>query len=276
MKAGLETRIISNFLLFLDHSIQKFGDAYAARSSLFYPITSDLANLYAYSAPFQGFCNDTSITGANVLSGVYVNGTYTPVGSGGLTAINHYKGVVYFSSPLASNAVVSGNYSVKEFPVVLSDQPEWNLILNANAVDDNSKPPTTTGANYNDQPVPVVYVVIKGQENQPFGFQKIDDSRIDLRCVIITNNEFQNVGVASILKNTFESHMPMLTNLPFTQNGLNTGLAYNYGTNTRDDNYHPWIARSKVIDITQAGDYKNIRKCISMVDFTLSTVFVNR
>jgi hypothetical protein len=276
MKATLDTKIISNFLLYVDHTLQKFGSAYSNYSGQLYPVPSDVLGRYAYAAPFKPWCNDTSISGAQVMSGVYVNGTYSPLGVSGLIEINHYKGVVYFNGPLTGQPVVSGNYAIKDFGVVLSDQPEWKLLLKSNNVTDNSVPQILTGLPVNTKSSPVVYVVVKGQENKPFGFNKINESMINLRCVIISDNEFQNVGACSILKNTAESHMPMMASLPFNQRGGTTGLIYNYETNPRDTTVYPWIAEARASDILQKGDFADMEGNMSIVDFSLSTVIVNR
>lgn len=275
MKASLETRIISNFMLYIDNALQKYGSAYQNYSGRLYPVQSDIANRYAYSTPFKPLCNDTSIAGAQIMSGVYVNGTYTPLGSGGLTEINHYKGVVYFNTPLASSAVVSGNYAIKEFQVELADDTEWNLLFNRKYVNNNSLPQNISGLPIDAKVLPIVYVVVKGQENKPFAFRKIDESRVELRCVILTDNEWQCVGASSILKNTFENHMPMLTGLPFNQNGTTTGQMFNYDTNLRDSGFYPWIAQARAADILQKGDYKDIPRRMATVDFIISTIMVN-
>ena len=276
MIATLETKIISSFLLFVDHTIQKYGLAYTNYSGLLYPVSSDITGRYAYVTPFKPICNDTSISGAQILSGLYVNGTYTPLGSGGLSEINHYKGVAYFNTPLSAATVVSGNYAIKDFNVVLSDQTDWQLLLKTTQNKDNSAPQTLTGLPLNTQSSPIIYVTIRGQENKPWAFYKTDESRVELRCVILSENQFQNVGICSILKNTFESHMPLLTTLPFNQMGATTGLVYNYDTNTRDSRYYPWIAQARASNVLQKGDYADVNRNMSLVDFTLSTIIVNR
>ena len=108
---------MSSFLLFLDHEILKKGSGFKNTSSLLYPTINKYAGMTTYSTPFKQLVNDTSIPGANVMTGVYLNNTFVPVGQSGLMAINHYKGTVEFSSPLPASTVVSGNYAVKDINI---------------------------------------------------------------------------------------------------------------------------------------------------------------
>src|ERR1700758_3177468 len=138
MKPTLEAQIVSNFMLYIDHSIQQQGQAYTNYSGQLFPVKSNYGGLYAYATPFKQLCNDTSVAGAQVMSGVYINGHFAPVGTSGLIAINHYNGTVYFSSPLPATAFVSGQYAIKDFSIELADQPEWKLLYETKYVTNNS------------------------------------------------------------------------------------------------------------------------------------------
>jgi hypothetical protein len=275
MKAQLETRILSSFLLFVDHNIQKFGQAYTNYSSILYPIKSDIANKFAYATPFKGLCYDTSIQGATIMNGVYVNGIYTQIGTNGLSMINHQKGMVYFDNSLG-NATVSGEYAFKEFNVELADKTEWNLLFETKFVSNNYYSQTRTGLAPDTVISPIIFILTQSQENTPFGFNRIQNNQISARCIIIADTEAQCLGASSILKNAFESHMPILTGVPFdSQWNFRTTTQFNYDSNPRDPNYQPWISSTRVVNLYQKGDYKDIERRMCMVDLTLSTITAN-
>lgn len=272
MISQLENRIVSNFLLMIDHQIQSRGQAYFNASGLFYSVPSHTSNRYTYAAPYKQLCNDVSITGATVLSGVYLNGNFVTVGQSGLMGINHYKGALYFNQALPSNTVVSGNYSVKEVNVELSDLSESKLLFETKYTDNRQRPQTFSGLAIDTKTAPVVYVIVKGQENLPWAFNRVQDGVMALRCVVITDNEFQNVAVSSILKNLNEHYVPMFSSLPITAVGMMTGVNLNYNQLPTDGVWYPWIRSVRGIDIPQKGDFEDIERSMSMLDFEISTV----
>lgn len=275
MKAQLEPIIISNFLLLLDHSIQNKGAAFFPYSGLFYPIDSDINGYYSYASPFKPLCNDTSISGANVLSGLYINGVYNPIGSGHFKRFNHYKGVAYFDQNYPNNTIISGNCSVKEFGIELSDQPEWKLLFETKYTNQNMFSQNLSGLHPNEKTAPIIYVVFKGQQNDPFAFTHLDNSKINLRCVIISDNEFQSLNVCSILKNLYQFNVPILQSLPFNSIGGTTGELYNYKTIPTNNIYSVLVSDARSVDISQKGDFKDIVRNLALVDFTLSTIVQN-
>lgn len=275
MKPSLEAKIISNFMLYVDHQITQKGEAFTNYSSQFYPVESDINGKYAYSAPFKQLVNDTSISGATVLSGLYINGAYNPIGVSGLSFVNHYKGTAYFDHQLQSTDVVSGNYSVKDFSVELSDQPEYHLLFETKYQTNGNNSHPLSGLSPEEKTAPIIYILSKGQDNEPFGFSHMDRGVLSLRCLIIADTEYESVGACSILKNIKTQYLPMLKNLPFDSLGNVTGVNFSYDTNTRDTSYTPYISFAHALDIAQKGDYENIVKNIASIDVEIETVVQN-
>lgn len=72
---------------------------------------------------------DTSVSGANQISGVYVNGVFNSPGTGGnLISINPNQGQVYFNAD-KSSATISGNYAIKDLNLVITDEREEKLLF---------------------------------------------------------------------------------------------------------------------------------------------------
>lgn len=272
MKPMLEAQIVSNFLLYIDHEIQQAGQAYTNYSGQLFPVKSNYGGLYAYSTPFKQLCNDVSVSGAQVLSGVCVNGGFIPVGSGGLVAINHYNGTVYFTTPLPKTSFVSGDYAIKDFSVEMADQPEWKLLYETKYITNNMYNQTLSGLGPDTKTTPIIYVTTKGIRNEPWGFDHFSKNEIDIRCIIIADNEFQSLNASSILKNLYNRFVPMMNGIPFDTLGNMTGINYNYSDNPKNISFQPWIETVRVIDINQKGDYKNIVKNMSVVDFHITTI----
>ena len=121
MKAQLDNILMSSMVMWMDHTILKKGEAYKNYNSRLYPITNILNGFYTYGLPFKQVVCNSSIPGANLLSGVYVNNSFVKVGQNNLTGINPNNGQVYFNAN--QTGILSGNYAVKDFNIYLNGSP---------------------------------------------------------------------------------------------------------------------------------------------------------
>ena len=133
MKAQWENKIMSSFLQFVDHEVLDKGEAFENVGANFYPADALYNGYYTYSSPFQQFVGDESIEtahGANVIDGVYVDDVFKSVSNNdaGLVGINHQKGQAYFDQDKGSS-VISGNFAVKDYSVLLTSESEENLLF---------------------------------------------------------------------------------------------------------------------------------------------------
>jgi hypothetical protein len=272
MLPQLENRIVSSLMLYLDHYVQHLGQAYKNYNGLFYPVTSDIYGYSAYASPFKQLCNDTAVAGAQVLSGLYINNVYTPIGTSNFAAFNHYKGVAYFSSPLSANTVVSGKYAIKEFSMEITDQPEWKLLFETKYVSNNMYNQTLSGLPPDTKVCPIIYFSMPNMANEPFAFHRIHNNIHTVRAIIIADTEFQRIAVSSLLQKAYEHFLPLPLSLPFDSIGNTTGLVYNFDALPIDPNFNPWVKEATAIQIPQKGDYASIVRKMGLVDFSISTI----
>jgi len=271
MQVQFDNRLISSFLLFLDNQIQSKGVCYTNYSGRLYPITSPYQGLYAYATPFKQLCNDTSISGANVMSGVYLNGVFVTVGQSGLYSINHKQGTAYFTGQLSSSVVVSGRYAIKDFNIELADQVEYKLLYETKYVTNSKFNQTLSGLPLDVKTAPVIFLRPKNIENKPFAFGGIDDNEMKIRAIIVADNEFQRIGVCNILKNLNLKGFSIVNSTPFDYLGNFTGLNYSYSGLSYDTVYSPLITEAKVIDVPRVGELENFGRATAIVDFSIST-----
>lgn len=273
MKVQLDTKVISSFLLYLDHVVQDEGEAFNNEVVRFYPKASPVQNTYIYTSISKPLCNDISITGAHVLSGIYINGAYASVGTSGLTSINHYQGALYFTGSFPSGTVISGDAAVKEVTIKITDKTDWKLLFETQYVSNGQHgTQPSTGLGLDTEVSPIIFLRHKAQENKPFGFARLDNQMVAMRAIVIADNEFQKIGLTSILKNLNYRPVQLVSATPFDALGNMTGINYNYNTLSIDTSVTPIIYSVKVIDIPQRGEYKDIRRNMAIVDFELGTV----
>lgn len=270
MKAQLDNKLITSLLLMVDHEVQKQGQAFANRSGLFYKDKDGMSGIYTYTCSYKQLCNDTSISGANVMSGVYLNGVYAPVGTSGLLSINHYDGSVNFNQLLPANTRISGNFAVKDYSVYLSDQPDYSVVMDSKFKSNPKYAQQATGVAVDTKTMPAIILCPKEQEARPLAFAGIDDNFLRVRAIVVSENAFQRLAVCNIMKNFRLRNLPIFTNIPLDYLGNMTGANYNYDNLTFETVSFPFITAVKVTQIPNQGSFTDVTKQFAMVDFDIS------
>ncbi|MAF26151.1 hypothetical protein CL634_11365 [bacterium] len=235
MKAQWENKVMSSFLQFVDHEILDKGEAFENTGNNFYTADSLYNGYYTYTSPFQQLVGDVSIEsahGALVMDGVYIDGNFKEVGTAagdaaGLIGINHQKGHVYFDEDKGSN-IISGNFAVKDYSVLLTSESEENLIFHTKH---NLRPKAhqpITGLRYNESTFPIIYIKNAGGTSLPLGLGGTEDVRTDIRAVILSDSAFSLDAVCNILKNTTRKRLPIIESTPLNAMGAYIGESYNY------------------------------------------------
>lgn len=267
----LDTQITSSFLIFVQREILRQGWAYQNQSSLFYPADEDEVNgLYTYTSPYRPFVNDTSISGANVMSGVFINGNFTTVGSSGLVYINHPQGAITLN--YNETGTISGNFAQAEYNCYISDQADYKSIFttkySSNPKYNNA---ATGGLPLEERTFPCVAIVVKNQENRDFAFGGLADNYMKIRCVVISETAFQRIAIGNILKNLKLKPLPLV--IPnYDYLGNMTGIQpFNFLTAPIISGQNPIIMTAKVVEIPESESFIDVEKQFSMVDCTIST-----
>jgi len=257
----------------MDNVILKKGEAYKNFSSQFYPVTNIYNGFYTYGLPFKQVVCDSSISGANILSGVYVNNNFKNIGQNNLTGISPQNGQVYFTSGQGTNAI-SGNYAVKDFNLYLTNQPEEEILFESQY---QARPKTTqtpTGLAIEAITYPCIFLKNNGGINQPFAFGGQDNTQISVRAVVMADNMFNLDALCSILKDTARDYVPLI-NSPFNNfGGLNSGH-YNYDSLTQNIDVGTngfYISEVNVSKIFANLNAKNNQVFPAFIDFTLNNI----
>ena len=259
-------------MLFVDHHLLERGEAFTNHSSYFYP-TSNLYNgYYTYSAPFKQMVSDDSIAGAQVIKNLKVNGASVSVGNNNLHGINHYKGQVYFTSD-QGNAVISGDYAVKDFNVYLTNDPEQKLLFETKYQLVPKFPQQLSGLAPDAQPYPAIFIKNMGGLNEAFAFGGIDNTITNVRLVVMADSSFKLDAACGILKDLKNSYIPIAEDLPFDAMGSYTGINYNYNALTTTNGPTIWDARVSKVTLTEEFEkLKNSDVFSAFVDFELQTM----
>lgn len=274
MKAQLDNILMSSMIMWMDNILLSEGEAYQNYNSKFYPITNIYNGFYTYGLPFKQVVSDSSITGASILSGVYVNNVFRTVGQGNLTGINPNLGQVYFTANQNSNTL-SGIYSVKDFNIYLTNQPEEELLFETQYQIRSKISQNPTGLAIESITYPCIFLKNNGGTNEPFALGGQDNTVMEVRAIVLADNMFNLDAVCSILKDTARRYIPLINNSPFNTFGaLNSGY-FNYNTLTSGINISVdgfYIEEVNISKIFASLNPKNNRVFPAFVDFTLSNI----
>jgi len=275
MNLQFDNKILSSFLLHLDYTLLNNGGAYTNYSGLLYPSTGRLYGLNIYSTPYRQLVNDVSITGASIMSGIYVSGSFLQPGTSGLNSINITEGQAYFTNSPSS---VSGVFAVKDFNIYLNNRPEVELLFETKLWVKPKVPQTLTGLPQDTETCPAIFLHINNGENEPFCLGGGENSKMFIRAIVLSDSLMMTDAACSVLKNMAHKYFKIIepTGLPFNSYGAYTGVNYNY-TGLIDgatDQSLIWSAKMSNLSKTRTLNQLNPSIFAAFVDFELWT-FLN-
>ena len=278
MKPQIDNIIMSNMLLWIDHEICSKGEAYSNYSGNFYEVDSLVNGFYTYGLPFKQIIADASITGANVISGVYLNGSLIYPGTSGFSGINPNVGYAFFSSDPGSSGV-SGVYSVKDFNIYLTSLAEEQLIFETKFEINPKVTQNPTGIATMSLTYPAIFLKNNGGQNKPFALGGQDETLFQVRAIVMADNLFSLDAVCAILRDTARKHIPLISqnNMPFDNYGITKNNSYNYNSLVSTINY-PNLIYVKSVNVSKIipfrYEYANVNPEIfsAFVDFELSDI----
>lgn len=247
---------MSSFILWLDHTVLDKGEAYTNLSSKLYKVTNAFYGLETFGLPFKQIVADRSIAGANIMSGVLLNGVFCSTGQSGLANINYNEGQVYFNTPITST--VSGNCAVKDFNIYLTSEPDEKILFETKY---EIRPRTSrelTGLAPDTLTYPAIFVKNDGGFNEPFAFGGVDKTILGVKCIILSDSQFHMDALTSILRDTARSFVPLIqvNEMPFDSWGGLRGGSYNYNSlvaNKLDSTQNLWISKVHISNFSESS-----------------------
>jgi hypothetical protein len=277
MKATYLNNLMSSFYLWIDHEILSKGDAFINHSGKLYTTEDpNFPTSKIYGSAFRQWVYDSSITGANIPSGVLINNTRVNKNVSGL-AIDYNKGRVIFNNSQVNTQNITTNYSLKEYNIYYTDEREEKLLFEK-AYQITPKVNQITGSlNYLDVPYPCIFIKHRNSENIPFAFGGQDTTSSMLRCIILASNSFSLDGVISILNDSARKVFPLLSPSDFPFNYLGDFKLNNFNYVELCKNQPPYnyvyIDKVTVSKLDEIDNAKINKKCVAaLVDFEVSDV----
>lgn len=206
MKHQYQHNVTTSFAMWIDHYLLEKGEAYQNQTGvLTYYSDPRLPSSYrTFGSLYKQWVFDSSITGATVPSGVYVNGTFKGRNDG--VIIDYLNGrVLTTGNSIPTTATVTGSFAVKDYNIYLTNENEEDLIIENNNLAANEKFPWTGKyVQPYDQAIPAIYLITEGFHNTPFAMGGEDESRSHFKSVIFADSPYSLDGVLSIFADTMQ------------------------------------------------------------------------
>lgn len=148
------------------------------------------------------------MTGVDITDSVGGTNTYF-LSSDAVVAINYEEGqVIIKTDELAGDiSSVQGTYSVKEFAVKMTSEPEEKLLFETKYYNIPKFTQTiSTGLHENEQPFPVIFLKHNGSMNNPGAIGGQEMTEIDIRAIVVADSQFSLDAVCSIFRDSSDEN----------------------------------------------------------------------
>lgn len=273
MKELYDHQLVASFCLWFDNYFTTKAEGYTNYGSQLYPVTDNrFKSKTIFASPFKQWVADSSISGVNIPSGIYVNGSFIAKGTSGLK-INFDDGLVMFDSPI--NGIISGNYSVKDLSVYYTNDDEEEILINTTYKTLPRLPQTLTGLAPNVKTAPCAILKFSPGTNEGFEFGGTQLTTSTFRAIIISENSYLLDGVLSLFRDSQLSYFTLVSSnqTPFNAFGdFKSGVNYNYNNLiTNDPNNMVYI---KYVESTKLPEKANLEinrsAYVGIIDFEVN------
>lgn len=223
--------LVASLCLFMDYKLCQEYHAFYSVTGRFYRVNdAKVSGLSVYASPYKQWVYDSSIAGATVMSGVYVNGTYIERGTSGL-AIDYLRGRIYLNSSITTPNV-SGVYSAKEFNIIPTSTEETKLLTNTEYVNRRESLKSVSGLSDGVVPVPAIFLKHYPGKNEPYEFGGPRSTNSEARAIIMCDerDSYYLDGAMAAMRDIKHKYFGLFSpeELPFTPYGdLKSGV-FNY------------------------------------------------
>ncbi len=232
--------LMTSAYLWLDHQICGTGQAYVNLTgsaqnpqNLLYlqPVTGGRNNIYA--SPFKGWVYDSCVGGAAIPTGFYNSSGQFLTRASGLV-IDFNNGQV--STPQNWGPTLSGTYARKEINLYYSSNEEIDYVLEQVYGANKNVNYTLTGFQGRALAAPLIMLTNTRGQNKPWALGGTDDSKNTIGAFIVTNSNYLQDGVNSLIQDMAHSMIPYVpaTVAPITASGDLKAASWSYCGDIRD------------------------------------------
>lgn len=245
----------TSFFLWFDNYLLKKGQAFSNKTGKFYHYADDRLDprFETFGSPYKQWVTDSSISGANIPTGVSINGVAQGRNNGVIFDFDNGR---IISSGISQNDTVTGSFAVKDFNIYFTNETEEDLLIDRKFV---SNPrvysPQENYINPYDAVIPAIFLSSATMKNEPFAFGGEDTTKIMMKAVILAENTYQLEGVMSIFADSRNEIIPKIpfSGHPITEYGDLKNGSYSYESLKTEYSSNPFFFVNEV-DTSKLSD----------------------
>ncbi len=217
MNPTYDTNLQASAICWVNNVLESRGGAYYTVGETFNSASTDFQGYHAFLPSKAQMVYDSSINGAIIPTGVYVNGVMNARGVNGLS-IDFQRNQYLFTSNITST--VSGSYSAREVNTYFThDNIEQLLFENQNFVNPKNLPNFVRN-NIDASIVPAIYVQTAPGFNEFICLDGLASTKAEIKLIFISNNNFIFQNVNSLFRDEKGKYFPLLSAADFPFNYL--------------------------------------------------------
>lgn len=282
MKVTFDHELQSSFYLWFDDRLTRIASGIQPDVSMTftkYSDTSDVpTNLDAYYGPYRQLVGN----GDSVPSGVYIDGVLknqnTSTDEYLLIDFNEGR-VILDPDEYGTSLSVSGDFSIKDFNVYMTNDTEEELLLDNTFIindTDQTQLQAAQKENLNHYSVPACFVTSVTSENKPFCFGGTDTTESNLRTVVLANSNYGLDAVLSHFRDTKNLGLYMFSydEFPYGEFFHIKSPPYSYKTMISGKLPDIWVESVRTSKLYDRNSTLRLTKGIKVgfIDFKLSVV----
>lgn len=230
MKELFQHKATNSVLLWMDNYLLDKGEAFHNEEGLFYNYTDERlgSSLITFGSPHKQWVTDSSIAGATIPSGVFIDGSFSGRDDGVILDFDNGRALLDSAD---TESVVTGQFSVKDFSIYYSNDSEEDLIVEKKYIEN---PRFSMGIRKHIEPydfaVPAIFVNNETMKNEGFAFGGLEETTLRFTAVVVAADLFQLEGALSIFADSKNEVIPVIpmTGHPSTEYGDIKNGSYSY------------------------------------------------
>tara|TARA_Y100001951_G_C11268185_1_gene256957 strand:- start:285 stop:1133 length:849 start_codon:yes stop_codon:yes gene_type:complete len=230
MKEQFQHKITNSFILWFDNFLLTKGEAFSNKTGTLFNYTDNRldSRFTPYGSAYKQWVTDSSVTGATIPSGVFIDGNFSGRDDGVVLDFDNGRALI---SGDVTTSTVTGEFAVKDFNIYLTNDTEDDIIVENKYVV-NSRIPSITETNITpyDDVVPAIFISTTRGENAPYALGGLQNSKINVNAVVLAEDTYGLDGVLSIFMDSVDecfAELPM-KEYPVTELGDLKDNTYNY------------------------------------------------
>lgn len=264
--------LYSSFAVWFDHTLLSKGEAFSnVVSGQLYKMSShNVPNMNVWGSPYKQWVYDSSISGATIPSGVKIGTGTLNRGTSGL--VLDFENGRAMATGLTSVTGAVCSYSVKDFNIYTTNNSDSELVFENRYMMNPTMPQVVSGVREDKIVAPCIFLKMKQFSNEPFSFGGNDLTTVNMRAVIISDDEFKLSSVGNIFTDTKNTNFAVLTGSPINKYGdiKNGHYSYTGVVASQQPNELAFISNCSYTRFSQSAiAEKQPDMCLGFLDFNI-------